>query len=74
MKKSVHHSIILAAASVLLAAGPLPGMAAQHGPISTLNEEITVVPEREVTPEQRRILSDAAARVLRHIASARGAI
>ena len=74
MRHRGQHRIILAAAAILLSAAPLPTAAGQHGPISTLNEEVTVVPEREVTPEQRRILSNAAAKVLRHIAAARGAI
>ncbi len=74
MKKHVHHTTVLLTAAILALAGPLAAGAAQHGPISTLNEEITVVPERTVTPEQRRILSNAAAKVLRHIAAARRAI
>ena len=78
MKKTMKQKFIIAVVAGLLAAGP--AMAIEHGkksanaPISDLNQEITIVPVRVVTPAQQEILSNAAASILRHISDARGDI
>ena len=52
--------------AVILGTGPAPA--------KTIHEEVTVKPAKTISPAEASIISSSAAKVVRHIASARGAI
>ncbi len=68
-------SKVLPAVLIVLLAGS-QAMAGEKGTATgeTVVEDITVTPARIVLPQEWQVLSRAAARILRHIADARGAI
>ena len=78
MKGTMKQKFVIAVVAGLLAAGPAmaiePEKKPAEEPLSDINQEITIIPARVVTPAQQEILSNAAASVLRHISAARGDI
>ncbi|HFQ88610.1 MAG TPA: YfdX family protein [Desulfobulbus sp.] len=68
------HRAILATLILLLAAGPAMATGTRKAAATGVVEEITVTPARIVIPQEWQVLSRASARILRHIADARGAI
>ena len=71
MKFKTMLSLLPCIFAAAVAAGPIHADEAKDAP---LHEEIEVLPGRTITPDEAVALSNAAARVLRHIAQARGAI
>ncbi len=74
MKASMKQKVLIAVVAGLLAAGPVAAKDTEKTTDSGVVEEISVVPARVVTPDQQQVLANAAANILRQIASARGAI
>ena len=74
MKTSMKNKILIAVVAGLLAAGPVAAKDTAKPQPSGVVEDISVSPVRVVTPDEQRVLSNAAANILRQIADARGAI
>lgn len=74
MKNTAKHKVLLFAIVGVLAAGPVAAKSVPKPSDSGVIEEISAIPARIVIPEERQVLSRAAARILRHIADARSAI
>ncbi len=75
MKITVRYKVLLVAVvGGLLVAGPVMAKEASKSSGSEVVEEVSVIPARIVIPEERQVLSRAAARIMRHLADARGAI
>ncbi|MFP7755917.1 YfdX family protein [Thermodesulfobacteriota bacterium B35] len=75
MKSTAKYKAFLATLALLLATGSaMAGEPDKPAATSTVVEEITVTPARVVIPQEWRVLSRAAAAILRHIADARGDI
>lgn len=74
MITTYRNKILLFAVVGVLVAGPVMAKEASQTPAPDITEEISVIPARIVIPEERTVLARAAARILRHIADARGEI